>query len=557
MTLKKYIIFSIGSLILLSSLLIIFSASKFFKSSEITFALQTLLSNNKLRNKTIVQHLNEFKNISESYAFNYIMKYKEPIIPSQAQFLIIDEDNKLIKDNKLITQNNCKINSSKNFDKKLNYFLTITDNKACLYIPFIIKDKTYLSIVYSDLNFIKQKNINLDISEILVLPNRKFLNLNNTNKIDKQILNLGSGFIEDDNFYYQKSKVEKTNVTLVSFIAKNKLGTQFYRFYYYSFFNLFIIILVSIFIFYFILNSITDPINQIVISSKKISMGNYNISFKKTKYKEINQLIDSFDLMVKKVKVREEAMNKEIENKTKELIRTSKMAALGSLAGGVAHEFNNILGAIIGHTSLALENKNPKEMEEALAISLTASEKACSIIDRLLDFSKTREYKKSIFKLSEAINNIAQLLKNDFLNNNIDIIFNDEFDDYIEAEQTQIEQVFLNMVINSRHSIKEKHGTIKIYFEKDKNYIYAYIKDNGSGIDANLIDKIFEPFFTTKGVYGQGKEFGSKDAEGTGLGLSVSLGIIENHKGTIEVLETSKIGTTFKLSLPLYYKGEI
>lgn len=557
MTLKKYIIFTIGSLILLSSLLIIFSASKFFKSTETSFAFQTLSNNNRLKIKTIIQHIKDYKNISESYTFNYVMNYKEPLVLLNEPMLILDDKNKIIKNFKFLNETNCKISSSKNFLKNSNFFLKIIDDKICLYVPFFIKEKIYLSIIYSDLNFSKLKFINSDINEILVLPNRKFLNINNNLKIDKKILNLGTGFIEAKDYYYQKSTIEGTNATLVSFIAKNKLGKEFYRFYYYSFFNLFVIMLISIFIFYFILKSITDPINQIVFSSKKIAMGNYNINFKKTKYKEINELIDSFELMVKKVKTREEAMNQEIENKTKELIRTSKMAALGTLAGGVAHEFNNIIGAIIGHTSLALENKNPKEMEDALNISISASEKACSIIDRLLDFSKKRAFKKTVFKLSIAIKNVINLLKNDFIKNNVNLFFDETHDDYIKAEQTQIEQVILNLAINSKHSIKEKEGIVNIYFKKDLETISIFIQDNGIGIEAINIEKIFEPFFTTKGVYGQGKDFGSKDAEGTGLGLSVSLGIIESNNGSLELFNTSKKGSIFKITLPLYKEGKI
>jgi signal transduction histidine kinase len=94
-------------------------------------------------------------------------------------------------------------------------------------------------------------------------------------------------------------------------------------------------------------------------------------------------------------------------------------------------------------------------------------------------------------------------------------------------------------------------GKILIKTKSQKNKVELYISDTGSGISNYIQDRIFEPFFTTKGVVGMGKDFGSQDLEGTGLGLSVSLGIIEAHGGKIKLLKSSKKGTTFKITLPI------
>ena len=118
------------------------------------------------------------------------------------------------------------------------------------------------------------------------------------------------------------------------------------------------------------------------------------------------------------------------------------------------------------------------------------------------------------------------------------------------GDQPQIEQVILNLLINSKQAMP-KGGTIEIDTKSDNASVIVLVKDTGKGIDEELKVRIFEPFFTTKGVVGMGKEYGSQDAEGTGLGLSVSHGIIENHNGTIKLLESSPQGTTFEIRIPV------
>lgn len=555
MTLKKYIIFTIGSLILVSSSIIIYTASKTFKNSELTFALQTLVNNNNIKSKNIDDHLTFLKHYAQTIAYNISKNYKEPVMSISSPYIVLDNQNKIIKNSNFNKLTNCPLLNLKSITSNYKYYFKLLNNNACIYIPFTLEKTNYLSIFYSNLEFLKQKNSSFHINETLILPKAVSFNINNNINLNKILLRMDSSFNEDSDYYYQKQKVTDTNTTIISFIRKNKLGHQFNKFYYYSFSNLLIILFISIFVFYFIINSITEPINKLVVSSKKIYLGNYNINLNKTKYKEINELIFGFEQMVNKVKLREENLNIEVENKTKELIRSSKMAAIGTLAGGIAHEFNNIIGAIIGHASMAIESANKKEMKEALEIAISASERACLIVNRLLDFSKLKEIKKTVFKFSESIKTIINLLSKDFENNNISINFNSNNDDFIEAEQSQIEQVILNLAINSKHSFKNINGgLINIWFEKDIDHIYLFFKDNGSGIDETYKDKIFEPFFTTKGVHGLGKDFGTKDSEGTGLGLSVSQSIIENHNGNLEIYESTNEGTTFKMSLPIYKK---
>ena len=239
-----------------------------------------------------------------------------------------------------------------------------------------------------------------------------------------------------------------------------------------------------------------------------------------------------------------------MEKKTGELLHAAKMASLGTLSSGIAHEFNNILGAVIGHVSLALEKKDPKEMESTLEIALMASERACGIVSRLQDFAKNKGENFSKININDAINNVIRLIQKDFLNNNIKIKTILQPDMMTLGDQPQIEQVILNLLINSKQAMP-KGGLIEIDTTGDNSNVVILVKDTGTGIEEKLKARIFEPFFTTKGVVGMGKEYGAQDTEGTGLGLSVSHGIIENHNGTIKLLESSVKGTTFEIKIPV------
>ena len=148
--------------------------------------------------------------------------------------------------------------------------------------------------------------------------------------------------------------------------------------------------------------------------------------------------------------------------------------------------------------------------------------------------------------------NIVKLIEKDLLNFKTQVMLDlsDIGDVFVNGDQTEIEQVLLNLLINSKHSMPQG-GNINLSTRVENKKLSIKIRDTGHGIPEAIKDRIFEPFFTTKGVVGMGKSFGSQDTEGAGLGLSVSLGIIEAHNGTIILASTSQKGTTFEITLPL------
>ncbi len=238
-----------------------------------------------------------------------------------------------------------------------------------------------------------------------------------------------------------------------------------------------------------------------------------------------------------------------------QLRHAQKMEAIGTLAGGVAHDFNNILNAIIGYGSMVLDKMEPDSpsrgyMNEVLA----AADRASTLTKRLLAFSRKQVAEMKPVDVNETILGIEKMLSRII---GEDIVFATELADKkvtVMADSGQIEQVLMNLAANARDAMP-KGGRLKISTgirEVDDEYIAAHgygetgtyalitVADTGRGMDAETQKNIFDPFFTTKGV-----------GEGTGLGLSMAYGIIKWHNGYIDVCSEEGKGSAFEVLLPL------
>ncbi len=260
-----------------------------------------------------------------------------------------------------------------------------------------------------------------------------------------------------------------------------------------------------------------------------------------------------------------------------QLIQSEKMASLGTIAAGIAHEVNNPLSFILSNTeSLRLYFKEIKmvfaeydkivdlfskekipefgkliELKKAKDIDYYLSDcdplleetlsglgRVREIIQDLKTFSRVDEAETSIANINDSIKIALKVLSNEL---KYKVKVTTELNDVPEilCYPGQLTQVFTNFIINSIHAITE-YGEIKISTHADTGFIQIYFSDNGKGMNEEVLRKIFTPFFTTKPT-----------GKGTGLGLSISYGIIKKHNGTIEVESEEGIGTTFKISLPI------
>jgi len=225
-------------------------------------------------------------------------------------------------------------------------------------------------------------------------------------------------------------------------------------------------------------------------------------------------------------------------------MQSAKMAALGTLASGIAHEFSNLLQIVIGHVAFAQRTKKAKDIEDALNVVLDTSDKATKIIRDLLTFSGQEISGRELCNINELIESVLLLAEEQLKKHNIKVVRKYERIPVIEVNKAEMQQVFLAIVINARDAMLHQGGRLEICVKHVKENIEVSFSDTGKGIEKESLSKVFEPFYTTKGA------LGGSTMPGIGLGLSVSYGIIQRHKGTIKVTSRVGQGTTFTVKLP-------
>jgi PAS domain S-box-containing protein len=244
----------------------------------------------------------------------------------------------------------------------------------------------------------------------------------------------------------------------------------------------------------------------------------------------------------------------------KQLRQAQKIEAIGTLAGGIAHDFNNILGGIIGYTELALVNESSAEDKKTstyLHHILTAGNRAKELVQQILRFSRRDESSLSNIRITPVLEESIKLLRST-LPATIAIEHHFRADlDRITGDSTQIHQIIMNLCTNAYHAMRPVGGRLTVSLQNillkqpkafmslkipPGEYVQLSVADTGHGIAPHVIERIFEPYFTTK-----------KINEGTGLGLSVILGIVRKHHGLIEVASKPGEGTRFDIFFPLVH----
>jgi len=234
-------------------------------------------------------------------------------------------------------------------------------------------------------------------------------------------------------------------------------------------------------------------------------------------------------------------MERQLEETHLQLVNSEKMASLGKLAAGIAHEINNPMGGILIYSNLLMEALEEDSRKQDLEKIVQEATRCKEIVKSLLEFSRQTEPKMEPTDINKAITDDLFFLENQALFHNIEIVKNlDPQLPWVLGNGSQLKQVFMNIIVNAAEAI---HGsgtlTITTGLSGDKKEIWIEFSDTGEGIPQENLSRIFDPFFTTKEV-----------GKGTGLGLSTSYGIIDGHGGRIVVKSQVVKGSTFRIELP-------
>jgi nitrogen-specific signal transduction histidine kinase/ActR/RegA family two-component response regulator len=246
-----------------------------------------------------------------------------------------------------------------------------------------------------------------------------------------------------------------------------------------------------------------------------------------------------------------------------QLFQAQKMESIGTLAGGIAHDFNNLLTVILGYSDLLLIRKDERDPAYAhLAKINFAARSGADLVKRLLTFSRKSEISPRPVNLNHEIERAKKLLTRTIPKMiQITLKLSDDVAT-VKADPTQVEQILMNLAVNARDAMPNggeltiETGNAKLDEEycgihpgvKPGDYVLMSVSDTGHGMDKETLNHIFEPFFTTKGI-----------GQGTGLGLAVVFGIVEQHGGHITCYSELGQGTTFRIYLPVIHnetKGE-
>lgn len=301
---------------------------------------------------------------------------------------------------------------------------------------------------------------------------------------------------------------------------------------------------------------INQPVKHLLQHTKLLGRGELDATVPYFSTDELGELANAFNNMtlnLKKARTELEEWAKNLEAKVEErtreihlmqnqLIRSEKLASLGELVAGIAHEINNPLTGILMFSSMINnDSRLDPAMKNDMSMIVRETKRCAKIVKGLLDFSRETPPSKKVSCINSIIDETLALVTNQSSFHDINIIKNyDPEVPSVLVDPHQIEQVFVNILLNASHAMSAGGDmTITTGADPDAKFVFAKVTDTGCGIPAENLEKIFDPFFTTK------------ETKGTGLGLSVSYGIIESHGGEIEVDSTVDVGTTFTIRLPL------
>jgi two-component system NtrC family sensor kinase len=301
---------------------------------------------------------------------------------------------------------------------------------------------------------------------------------------------------------------------------------------------------------------IIRPLQRMAVATQEIARGDLSHKVDVTSRDEIGALALSFNQMTERLREANDkllewgkTLERKVEERTSELreiqshlIQSEKLASIGKLAAGIAHEINNPLGAVLVYSHLILEDVPPGQPHhENLSKIVKETTRCKEIVKGLLDFARPKEPQRQPTDLHELLDRCLAITERQALFHNIKVekTYHPNLPKIV-ADSGQLQQVFMNIIFNAAEAM-DGNGTLTIRTSRlqDRDQVAVAIADSGHGIKEEHKDRLFEPFFTTKEV-----------GRGTGLGLAISYGIVQRHHGTIEVHSEAGRGATFTIILP-------
>ncbi|MDH3975100.1 MAG: ATP-binding protein [Deltaproteobacteria bacterium] len=300
----------------------------------------------------------------------------------------------------------------------------------------------------------------------------------------------------------------------------------------------FALLITAVFISFFGARKITRPLEILSRAAEAVGQGDFDVRVDIRSRDEIGTLSYSFNQMTSELDSREVALGKANEA----LVQSEKMSAFGQLSAGIAHEVKNPLAGILGYAQFSKEEApQGSTLYENLCIIEKETKRCKSIIDNLMKFARQEKMEKAPLSVNLVVEETIRIIDHQLTIHRIKI--ESELAHglpKISGNANQLQQVLMNLLINAQQAMKDEPGKVSISTRlKGPDTIEIIVEDTGPGITEEVQARIFDPFFTTKTA-----------GRGTGLGLSVSYGIIKDHEGTIRVESPPGQGTTFILTLP-------
>jgi two-component system, NtrC family, sensor kinase len=296
---------------------------------------------------------------------------------------------------------------------------------------------------------------------------------------------------------------------------------------------------VSLMIYLLVNRIVLKPLNAIVAATRKVAAGDLHYMIALPKRDEIGMLAGSFNEMTKK-----------LSDAQRQVYQSQKLAAVGQLAAGVAHEINNPLTGVLSYSSFLLKRAaEMPEFKDDLDVIVRETQRCRGIVKGLLDFARQSPPEKHPSDINEVVERAIRIVQAQLAARRVDVQKHLCADlPLVNADANQIQQIIVNLLLNANDAIGEGGGTVTLVTDVKANggtaqspatAVEISVRDTGCGIPTAHLERLFEPFFSTKG------------GKGTGLGLAVAWGIVEKHNGRIDVESEVGTGTTFRVLLPL------